>query len=410
MFRPHVTAMGRSVTGTSLDFKSLVVQMNHLMTKNIFSKTSCLKMSLLLSAAFSFLLPAAVAAFPPSASSLLDARRAIVQSRYDEDQRLLHTRKQSTSLSQILGSLQSGDILLIRSSSLGGSIAARAAEVPGQFSHLMVIAEHPSTKKLIGIDSDQGVGVKMAPIDGTVFAEYARVGLFRYKDTRIARVAAQNLLKSLIQRSKLGPIKYDNRMDLSDTSAAYCTELATWAFSSVGVQVPQHLSQVRFLNKDLREALGIYTDRIFLPQDLEVDSRFVKVKEWRNLDLLQSSYMSDAIFSQYFRWVVEGSEDLKPGLLNRGTVLLLEKLFPAKAASFTGEDIKDRAYSSGLLRYGISMYFRVNAYKMALKKELRLTDTKYFHESDYENLLEQLHRDHLLNGEQDPREDLYYGR
>jgi hypothetical protein len=347
---------------------------------------------------------------PLSAEQTFRLRAQIVRARYDEDLRLLRTKSRSGSMEEILRQLQGGDILLVRTTSLAGSIAARSAEVPGQFSHLILIAEDPATHELKAIQSDQSKGLSVNKVELPLFAEYVRMGLFRYAQPGLAKAAAGKTLAKVRSRLRTGPIRYDNKMDIEDSSAIYCTEVATWAFSTVGLRVPARLSKVRFLSTSLREELGIDTDEVFTPQDLEVDRRFTLVQEWRDLSRLQELYQADAIFGKYFTWLADGTEQLHPGFVNNLAVSAVGSVFAGKIASRIGENPGDSQRVTQLMKYSLSMYATVSTYKAALQKELRFVDTRFFKEVDYEEILERLRRENRLQWQVDPADDVYYGR
>jgi hypothetical protein len=337
-------------------------------------------------------------------------RRQIAQGRYNQDMQLVRQKNQIATSNDIVSSLRSGDLLLVRTTSLTGSIAARASEVPGQFSHLILIAEDSFSHELKAIQSDQGEGVHIDKVDMETLKPYVRMGLFRFENPKLAKLAAEKLLQVIETRMLSGPIRYDNKMDFHDSSSIYCTEIASWAFSLVGVNVPQRLSHIHFLTPELRDELGISTNEIFTPQDIEIDSRFKLVKEWRDLNHLQETYLADAIFEKYYSWIADGIVQLKPGVLNRATVSLLASLFSSKIAQHLGEDPADGKRVTQLMKYSLSMYGAITTYEAAIKKELRFVDTTYYKVSDYEVLLEQLRRENRLDGQRDPTEDVYYGR
>jgi hypothetical protein len=345
-----------------------------------------------------------------SPEDVFNLRQQIVQARYEEDQNYLHGQRQYIVNKDIFKELRSGDILLARSKSLIGSLAARASEVPGQFSHLIFIARDPFTKELKQIESDQGAGVVISKVTSSSLMHWVRIGLFRYHNPKVAKAAAESFLAQAQRRLKMGPIQYDNRMDLNDNSTVYCTEIVTWAFKLVGVQVPQWPSEIRFLNATARKNLGIKTDRVFTPQDLEVDPRFVLVKEWRNPEDLQGIYRSDAIFGRYFVWLREGKEHLNPGLLSKIASTLGKTLFASTVADRLGEDVSDKRRLSNLIRYGFTMYMTLSNYEAALKKELYYVDTSYFTVADYEDVLERLRLENRLQGQSSQAENMYYGR
>lgn len=324
-----------------------------------------------------------------SADEVANLRLQITEARYQDDQRYINkTAEQVATQESIFNQLQAGDILLVRSSSLQGSIAARAPDVPGQFSHLIFIAQDPETKQLSFVESDQGYGIKIEKFDIELLRRRVRIGLFRHKDSALAKKAAQRLYAYVSEKEQESHIKYDNHLNIDDHSTVYCTELATLAFNLVNEKVPESLSKITFLTEKIRSKLNMPSNDVFTPIDLEVDSRFSLIQEYRNPDLLQTTYESDAIFGKFFQWVREGKEEFSPGLVGHVAGFIGGAFFEKKISEELGEEFKSKAEMSNMVKYGVGLLTKISFFEGKLKEALRFEKNKKLTVKQYEDQLQ----------------------
>jgi hypothetical protein len=319
-----------------------------------------------------------------SADDVFRLREKIVQARFDDDQKYLRGEKQNDDSQSLLSKIKSGDILLVRSTSLTGSIVSDSSEVPGQFSHLIFVVTDPLTNELKTVEADQGTGVVISKLELKTVDHWVRVGLFRFHDSAVAEAAGQKLLNQVSKSN----IKYDNHLNLADNSSLYCTEVATLAFRTVGVEVPERISRIPFLNVQLLNHLNMESSLVFTPQDIEVDSRFSLVTEWRKTDELQSVYQNDAVFGKYFQWVLEKKESLEPSVMGNIISFVGKNLFLKKVADMIGEDASNKSDISNYLKYAVTMYSAVSSYKSLLSNQVKKKDTRYYTVNDYKEILE----------------------
>lgn len=327
-----------------------------------------------------------------SVQEVQNVRLQISQARYLDDQAYLAGEKQTTSRESILKSLRPGDIVLVRSSNLLGSMAARASDIPGQFAHLIFISQDPQTKDLKAIESDQGVGVVVSSSSEAIDAGRTRIALFRNKDQALSERASQALWLHVSEKLKNGGhIDYDNRLDGKDHSALYCTEVASLAYSLIGEQVPAVYSHAAFLDEKLQNKLGIQSQWIFTPQDLEIDPRFDLIMEYRNTSQMQNVYMKDAIFGKYFEWIKDKKVDLRPSPVGHLVGFLGNRFFSEKAAKAAGTD--DPAQISNYIKYAFELYTALSRFEQLLQLEIKGKDSRFYTVKDYENHLEQILRE-----------------
>jgi hypothetical protein len=83
----------------------------------------------------------------------------------------------------------------------------------------------------------------------------------------------------------------------------FCSEVASLGYqiaSGGRVRLPRYRTRLRMKNDAFLKAIGIATEESFAPSDLEVETRFALVAEWRNLAKTQRSRMTDAVITQIY--------------------------------------------------------------------------------------------------------------
>jgi hypothetical protein len=98
----------------------------------------------------------------------------------------------------------------------------------------------------------------------------------------------------------------------SNPKKLYCTQVAHVGFNSNNVKIPYFISNIN--NRlSLPKRLGITTNTLFAPGDMELDPRFEMIAEYRNLRKMKSVRMKDMALTQMYKMMEEGYE-LHPSL------------------------------------------------------------------------------------------------
>lgn len=202
--------------------------------------------------------------------------------------------------------LKTGDVLLIRGKSYVSAMIARIADQEGNFSHLAIVGEDSKGQKYI-VESLIHLGAIVTPLEKWRQQEDSRVGLYRHKDSKLARQAGRNIYDKVALRKK--NIRYDFAMDDSDYSSLFCSEVIRYAYdlaSKGQVLVPKYRSTVsKFKNTEYPRSLGVTKSTLFAPYDIEVDPRFDFVAEYRFFPLLRQVRMQDAVLQSVYSWMIE---------------------------------------------------------------------------------------------------------
>lgn len=236
--------------------------------------------------------------------------------------------------------VRSGDIIISRGNAFTSAAIARIGQVDAQFSHLALIY-------VMGSDSQKEFSVEEAVANPNVlvleahieigstirtFAEYlndgnARAALFRYPDASIAHEAARNSYSQIkdyqLRSQKLHPkweandpthnLPYDFKMSLKDDQELFCSEVGYFGFKKVGVEMPLFTTKV-VKDNDFISRLGITESELFAPGDMELETRFEYLGEYRDYRKLSNIRLKDAVLTSMFAWLENHSYQIKPSL------------------------------------------------------------------------------------------------
>lgn len=236
--------------------------------------------------------------------------------------------------------VRSGDIMISRGARITSAAIARISSPDSQFSHLaFVYVKGPDSEKTFTVAQalvNPNVLVLEAHIElgSTIrtFAEYvadanSRTALFRYKDFAVARAAAeasyQHAINYRLQDFKAHPefplddpnhnIPYDFAMDSATSEKLFCSEVAQYGFKQLGVQIPMFQSEVGH-NNDLIRRMGIKSNYIFAPGDIELDTRFEYLAEFRDMRKLFNIRIKDAVLVAVYDWMENKNYVMQPSL------------------------------------------------------------------------------------------------
>jgi hypothetical protein len=219
--------------------------------------------------------------------------------------------------------LKSGDILVSRGNAFVSGAIARIGDSDGNFSHVALVYIDPETKKAYTVEAHIEVGVVVAPIEKYLGDGKARSTVFRQKDEKLAAEAAKKMFERAKKASDSGHnIPYDFGMLLegkdkksstADTEL-FCSEVAYEGYKEASggkFVLPKYPTGMHMKNPAFKNALGIKTNETFAPSDMEVDTRFAVVAEWRNLQKTEKSRMTDAIITKMYDYMEKDRYVLK---------------------------------------------------------------------------------------------------
>lgn len=196
--------------------------------------------------------------------------------------------------------VHSGDLLLSRGTAPTSALIARGSDYPGSFSHvaLVHVAAASGVVSLVEAHIERGVAIASA---GTYLADAKwRLVVLRPRPDLPAlrrnpllphRAASRALAEAHARR-----IPYDFAMDASDSASMFCSEVASWAYSTQGVRL--WMGRSRISSPGLARWLGSFGVRHFEtqePSDLEADPQLAVVAEWRHPERLWQDHLYSAV-------------------------------------------------------------------------------------------------------------------
>lgn len=203
--------------------------------------------------------------------------------------------------------LRSGDVLLSRGNAFVSGAIARLGDVDGNFSHVALVYVDPRTQEVFTIEAHIEIGSVVAPLEAYLTDGKSRAQVFRHPDAGLAAEAARIMHDRVARASARGRnVPYDFGMVMDGAGAGaelFCSEVASLGFqiaSGGRLRLPRYRTLLRMKDDAFLKAIGIATEASFAPSDLEVETRFALVAEWRNLGKTQRSRMTDAVITHIY--------------------------------------------------------------------------------------------------------------
>ena len=205
--------------------------------------------------------------------------------------------------------IQSGDVLVSYGMAYGSAAIAHVGEYAGSFSHMAMVYKN-SAGELYTIEAHPEFGVKVAPIEKYLTDGKGRSALFRFKDTKMAALAAKRVYNIAYKADSSGnTIPYDFNMDINDHTKLFCTEVVKYAFDLAAkemktkVTVPAFPTRIVMKNSYILDSFGIETRSTFAPSDIEVDPQFELLAEWRDLARVRLMHHQQSALQSEFKWL-----------------------------------------------------------------------------------------------------------
>lgn len=216
--------------------------------------------------------------------------------------------------------LEKGDILISRGNAYTSAAIARIGQDDYQFSHLTLV-HREADNSLHTSEAHIEIGNVVAPMQVHIDQKNARTVLFRHKNKELAHAASDYTYNLIADHKKNRGfnIEYDFGMRLDSDLRLFCTEVAYVGYLQASkdlynkeMHIPQYLTKfdrghLRFLKQ---VGIAVNDENIddfetFGPGDMQFDSRFEMLAEWRNPTKLQDTRFKDAILTKLFEWMDE---------------------------------------------------------------------------------------------------------
>ncbi|TSA21760.1 hypothetical protein D4R75_05810 [bacterium] len=215
-----------------------------------------------------------------------------------------------TPYASILGAkIHSGDILVSRGGAPTSALIARGNDFPGNFSHVALVHVDPATHVVSIIESHIERGVAISTPEEYLNDTKLRVMVLRLRND-LAQLQADSMLphkaaELTLKKAREKHIPYDFSMDFQNSDKWFCSEVASFAYKNLGVQLWMGLSHVS--SPGLRIWLACFGVEHFEtqePSDLEYDPQLRVVAEWRDPEQLRKDHYDNAVTEA----MLEGAE------------------------------------------------------------------------------------------------------
>lgn len=206
--------------------------------------------------------------------------------------------------------IRPGDLMLVRGKSYVSAMIARIGDEEGQFSHLVLVGQD-AQGQLYALEALIQYGVIVTPLEKWRKEQDARVVLYRNPDAALAKRAARLMYdRAAPPAAAKNNIKYDFAMDDDNSDRIFCAELISYAYklaSNNQFKMPLHRTEItKFKGTGYLEGMGISKPSFFAPADMEVDTRFEEVAEYRHWPLLRQVRMQDSVLASVYSWMTDG--------------------------------------------------------------------------------------------------------
>lgn len=290
----------------------------------------------------------------------------------DEDPRYLVLKRDRGSVE-----FEPGDAMITRGVSFLSAMIARLGNVDSQFSHIVFVAKDPKDGVVKTLESYVGKGVDFYAMDEALKNENARILLLRAKDRGLAARASSDMAGLARSRIDAGnKIKYDYELDFRDHRTMSCAEVSQVAYEMASegkMRIPEFPSRLEG-GQNLLDHLKLAGGETYAPGDLETDSRFELVAEFRDLALTRDSRLKDAILTQMLTWMdYEGYRLVKTGesRMAAGPIWVIRKTF---LWPFVKRMLKVEDFSKEVPRPMLSTVMLLNGIGEKLLDYLRSSD------------------------------------
>jgi hypothetical protein len=207
--------------------------------------------------------------------------------------------------------LHSGDILVSRGGAPTSALIARGNDYPGNFSHVaqFYVDEKTGVPGIIEAHIERGVVV--STMEEYIQDKKLRIMVLRPRpdlpqmkaDPMLPHKAAQRAYEAATSKH----IPYDFEMDFRDPSKMFCSEVASYAYHTQGVELWKGTTRmsapgvVKWLSW-----FGVTHFETQAPADLEYDPQLSVVAEWRDPETLWKDHVDSAILEAMLEGADEG--------------------------------------------------------------------------------------------------------
>lgn len=227
---------------------------------------------------------------------------------------LVKEEKSAAPATKIFGiEVHSGDLLVSRGGAEVSALISRGNDYPGNFSHVALVYVDDSSGQAYLIEAHIERGVAVSSVEQYENDKKLRFMVLRMRgdlpfmqsDPLLPHKAAAAMYREALRHH----IPYDFRMNFHDSTALFCSEVASYAYRMKGVKLWQSLSTISspgIIN--WLHAFGVENFVTQMPSDLEYDPQLTIVAEWRDPATLYKDHIDNAVMDQLLERANQGEE------------------------------------------------------------------------------------------------------
>jgi hypothetical protein len=196
--------------------------------------------------------------------------------------------------------VHSGDLLVSRGGAEVSAMISRGNNYPGNFSHVALIYVEEKTNQPYLVEAHIEKGVAISSAAQYINDKKLRCMVLRPRadlaavksDPMLPHKAAKLAYRQALSRH----IPYDFKMNFYDSSALFCSEVGSYAYGKMGIQLWQAVSTISSQGViNWLSDFGVENFVTQMPSDLEYDPQLSVVAEWRNPETLMKDHIDNAV-------------------------------------------------------------------------------------------------------------------
>ena len=209
--------------------------------------------------------------------------------------------------------VHSGDLLVSRGGAEVSALISRSNDYPGNFSHVALIYIDEKDNHPYLIEAHIEKGVALSSVEQYIADKKLRFMVLRLRsdlpamqqDSLLPHKAAKQMFWAAQRRH----IPYDFKMNFYDSSALFCSEVASYAYKAKGIQLWQNSSTLSAPGViSWLHDFGVENFVTQMPSDLEYDPQLSIVAEWRDPETLYKDHMDNAAMDALLEQAGKGKE------------------------------------------------------------------------------------------------------
>ena len=196
--------------------------------------------------------------------------------------------------------VNSGDLLVSRGGAEVSAMISRGNNYPGNFSHVVLIYVEEKTNQPWLVEAHIEKGVAVSSAEQYIKDKKLRFMVLRpradlaqlQKDPMLPHKAAKLAYEEALNRH----IPYDFKMNFYDSTALFCSEVGSYAYKKMGIQLWQAVSTISSQGVvNWLSDFGVENFVTQMPSDLEYDPQLSVVAEWRDPETLMKDHIDNAV-------------------------------------------------------------------------------------------------------------------